>query len=320
MACAVAQAESTNMSENMQWTVTRNFKQGIFTNYKAFMGYQCVEGELEIVPEQAEVVKQIFDLYLAGYTFAQIKKELEKQKIKTATGNGSWDVTTIQKMLKNEKYKGDTILQKSYTTDFLTKKRAVNQGEIQMFYIEDDHEPIIEPWIWECVRLEMARRKKYTEEHGTNSYSHNTEQNPFASKIVCGNCNTVFARKGWQSRNGDIRRVWQCSERYKIKGMMGCSNRHVEETTLRKVFIRAWNTLLENREQAVTEWEQAMVGDDLLARYRAKDFLQLTEKAEPIDEMDTDFMLRVLDYIKVYEEGTLVVVFLDGMEIEYRAE
>ena len=153
----------------------------------------------------------------------------------------------------NEKYKGDAILQKSYTTDFLTKKRAVNQREIQMFYIEDDHEPIIEPWIWECVRLEMARRKKYTEEHGTNSYSHNTEQNPFASKIVCGNCNTVFARKGWQSRNGDIRRVWQCSERYKVKGVMGCSNRHVEETTLRKVFIRAWNTLLENREQAVTE-------------------------------------------------------------------
>lgn len=105
-----------------------------------------------------------------------------------------------------------------------------------------------------------------------------------------------------------------------MKGVMGCSNRHVEETTQRKVFVKAWNTLLENREQAVLEWEQAMAGDDLLARYTAKDFLELTEKAEPIDEMDTDFMLRVLDYIKVYEEGTLVVVFLDGTEIEYRAE
>lgn len=84
LAGAVAQEESRNMSENMQWVVTRNFEQGIFANYKAFMGYRCVDGELEIVPEQAEVVKQIFDLYLAGYTFAQIKKE--KQKIKTATG------------------------------------------------------------------------------------------------------------------------------------------------------------------------------------------------------------------------------------------
>lgn len=103
---AVAQEESRNMSENMKWTVTRNFEQGIFTNYKAFMGYRCVNGELEIVPEQAEVVKQIFDLYLAGNTFAQIKKKLEKQKIKTATGKEIWDVTTIQKMLKNENVPG----------------------------------------------------------------------------------------------------------------------------------------------------------------------------------------------------------------------
>lgn len=87
-----------------------------------------------------------------------------------------------------------------------------------------------------------------------------------------------------------------------------------------KVFIQAWNTLLENREQAVPKWEEAMNGDGLLARYRAKMFLELTKKAQPIDELDTDLMLRVLDYIKVYEEGMLVVVFLDGTEIEYRAE
>ena len=86
LACAVAQEESRNMSENMKWTFTRNFEQGIFTNYKAFMGYRCVNGELEIVPEQAEVEKQIFDLYLAGNTFAQIKRALEKQKITMATG------------------------------------------------------------------------------------------------------------------------------------------------------------------------------------------------------------------------------------------
>lgn len=101
---------------------------------------------------------------------------------------------------------------------------------------------------------------------------------------------------------------------------MGCSNRHVEEATLRKVFVQAWNTLQENRGQAVPEWEEALQGDDLLARYRAKDFLELTEKAQSIEETDMDFMLRVLDHIRVYEEGTLVVAFLDGTEIEYRAE
>lgn len=265
-------------------------------------------------------IRRWFEEYLSGKTVDYIKRMFEREEVQTWNGSTKWQATTLQSMLENEKYKGDAILQKSYTTDFLTKKRAVNQGEIQKFYIEDDHEPIIEPWIWECVQLEMARRKKYMEVHGINSYSHYTEQNPIAARIVCGNCNKVFTRKGWQSRNGDIRRVWQCSERYKVKGVMGCSNRHVEEATLRKVFIQAWNTLLENREQAVPEWEEAMKRDDLLARYRAKKFLELTKKAQPIDELDTDLMLRVLDYIKVYEEGMLVVVFLDGTEIEYRAE
>ena len=152
----------------------------------------------------------------------------------------------IMWVLDNEKYKGDALLQKSYTADFLTKKRVMNEGEIQQFYIEDDHEATIEPWIWECVQLEMERRKRYLEEHGTNSYFHNMESNPFASKVVCGLCNRVFARKGWQSKRGEIRRSWQCGERYKVRGVFGCGNRHVEENTLEKAFVMAWNGILEN--------------------------------------------------------------------------
>lgn len=116
-------------------------------------------------------------------------------------------IPNMEKTFGNEKYKGDAVLQKSYTVDFLTKKRVMNQGEIQKFYIEDDHEAIIEPWIWECVKLEIERRKRYLEEHGTKSYSNNTEKNPFALKIVCGECKKVFTRKGWRSNTGEIQRV-----------------------------------------------------------------------------------------------------------------
>jgi len=158
LAGAVAQEESRNMSENMQWAVTRNFEQGIFTNHKAFMGYRCINGELEIVLEQAEVVKHIFDLYLAGNTFSQIKVELEKQKIKTATGKEIWDVTTIQKMLKNEKYMGDALMQKTYTVDFLTKKKVMNRGIVPQYYIEDNHEAIIPKELFHRVQEEKARR------------------------------------------------------------------------------------------------------------------------------------------------------------------
>lgn len=97
-------------------------------------------------------------------------------------------------MLENEKYKGAAVLQKSYTVDFLTKKRVMNQRKIQKFYIEDDHEAIIEPWIWECVQLEIERRKRCLEEHGTKSYSN--ENNPFASKIICGECNPALPSQG----------------------------------------------------------------------------------------------------------------------------
>lgn len=155
LACAVAQEESRNMSENMKWTVTRNFEQGIFTNYKAFMRYQCVNGELKIVPEQAEVVKHIFDLYLAGNTFAHIKRELEKQKIKTATGKEIWDVTTIQKMLKNEKYKGDSLLQKTFTEDYLHGIRKKNTGQRNKYYVKGSYLEIISPEIFDKVQEEM---------------------------------------------------------------------------------------------------------------------------------------------------------------------
>lgn len=163
------------------------------------------------------------------------------------------------------------------------------------------------------MQLEIERRKQYLDEHGTKSYSNNTEKNPFASKIICGECNKVFTRKGWRSSTGETRKVWQCSERYKVKGIMGCANRHVEESTLEKAFIMAWNGILENKEYFLQKWEEQGASEDLLIRYRTKDFCELVNG---VVEMKPDFVLRVLDCIKVFENGKLLVVFLDGTEIE----
>ena len=189
-----------------------------------------------------------------------------------------------------------------------------------MFYVEDDHDAIISKRIWECVQLEIKRRKKYLEEHGTNAYSHRPESNPFASKIICGDCNKVFARKGWRSSTGVDRKVWQCSERYKVKGVMGCANRHEEEETLTKAYLMTWNALVENREDFMDQWTEQLQSENLLEGYRAEKFIEYTDGAEPLTEMDTDFMLKTLDHIKVFEDGTLLVVFLDGTEIECKNE
>ena len=314
--------EGHSWQKDKTWGIRRRFETGKHKmSTKRFLGYDADEtGKLVINGLQKPIVVRLYQEFLDGKTTDYIKRIFEKEGIKNWDGGTKWQATTLMSMLENEKYKGDALLQKSYTVDFLTKKRTQNKGEIQMFYVEDDHDAIISKRIWECVQLEIKRRKKYLEEHGTNSYSHRPESNPFASKIICGDCNKVFARKGWRSSTGVDRKVWQCSERYKVKGVMGCVNRHVEEETLIKAYLMAWNALVENREDFMEQWTEQLQSENLLEGYRAEKFIEYTDGAEPLTEMDTDFMLKTLDHIKVFEDGTLLVVFLDGTEIECKNE
>ena len=229
---------------------------------KRFLGYDADEnGKLVVNKQQAKIVKRIFMEFLWGKTTDYIKRILGREGVINWDGGTKWQSTTIGSMLENEKYKGDTLLQKSYTVDFLTKKRVQNEGEIQQHFIEDDHEAIIDPWIWECVQLEMKRRERYLEEHNITRFSQNTEANPLSSKIICGECNRAFARKGWRTPSGD-RKVWQCSERYKVKGVLGCGNRHIYEETLIEIYLMAWNRLLECRDMLVSDWKEKICWQD----------------------------------------------------------
>ena len=133
-----------------------------------------------------------------------------------------------------------------------------------------------------------------------------TLSNLFASKIVCGECNKIFVRKGWQSSTGVDHKVWQCSERYKVKGVMGCANRHVEEKTLIKAYLTAWNALVENRVDFMEQWTEQLQSENLLEGYRAEKFIEYTDRAETLMEMDMVFMLKTLDHIKVFEDVILL--------------
>ena len=226
----------------------------------------------------------MYQEFLDGTTTNYIKRIFEREGVKNWDGGTKWQSTTLMSMLENEKYKGDALLQKSYTVDFLTKKRTQNKGEIQMFYVEDDHDAIISKRIWECVQLEIKRRKKYLEEHGTNSYSHRPESNPFASKIICGDCNKVFARKGWRSSTGVDRKVWQCSGWYKVKGVMGCANRHVEEETLIKAYLMAWNALVENREDFMEQWTRTAAEREPIGRLSGREVHRIHRWGRAFDE------------------------------------
>jgi site-specific DNA recombinase len=157
---AIAQAESENKSWDIKWGIRHNFEKGkVQLNHSQFLGYtKCADGRLVIVEEEAEVVRLIFDLYLKGNGCRKIKKYLEEHGIKTVTGKDIWSTATIDRMLSNEKYAGIALLQKSYVADPLSHRQMKNDGELPMYLVDNSHEAIICPEVFEAVQ-----RRKHSE-------------------------------------------------------------------------------------------------------------------------------------------------------------
>lgn len=218
-----AQEESRNISENTRWGIVRQFEKGIFhINHKKFMGYTVDEnGQLIIVPEEAEIVRIIFLLFIEGQSYSQICRILEDTGIKTVTGNTKWARCVIEKMLSNEKYMGDALLQKTYTIDFLTKKRVINKGIVSQYYIKGNHEAIIPEDLFLNVQKEKARRASmlYGEDTVRKQYS---GKYALSNVLVCGECGYPY-RRVTRSKAGKVKIVWRCLNRLK-NGIRDCKN------------------------------------------------------------------------------------------------
>lgn len=243
---SLAQEESRSISENVTWGKRKYFADGkVYIPYKNFLGYKKGSDNLpEIVPEEAEIIRQIYTWYLEGRTPYSIAQELTSLGVKTPMQQSdTWSVSTIQSILKNEKYKGSALLQKRFTTDFLTKKTKVNEGEVPQYYIEDSHPAIISPEEFELVQAERQRRKYI----GT-SYSGNSL---FASKLVCGECGAYFGPKVWHSNDKYRQIIYRCNGKYK-KGET-CKTPHLTEEGIKEAFIKAFNILTKDKENLLND-------------------------------------------------------------------
>lgn len=170
-------------------------------------------------------------------------------------------------MLLNEKYKGEALLQRSYTVDFLSKKRVENKVEIPQYYVEESHPAIIDKEIWEAVLLERERRKTFTEKYNIQKMDYIMNTNPFAGRIICGCCGRVYGRKTWNSNDERLKRiVWQCNNKYATKGKKDCNKRHVNDEVLYMEFVSAFNAVLENREHFMSKWNEQINSEDILER------------------------------------------------------
>ena len=233
---ALSQAESESISMNVKLGIRQSLKNGnVRFSYKTFLGYRKgADGQPEIVPEQADIVRRIYNDFLAGATYLEIAKRLTEENVPTMGGGNRWFSERIKSILKNEKYKGDALLQKTYITDPISKRVKKNNGELPMYYVENSHPAIIERRIFDRVQEEIARRagKKKVKQTGTK-----TELGRYSGKyaltelLYCGECGTPYRRCTW-SRNGKKKIVWRCVSRLDY-GKKYCKNSpSVEESRL----------------------------------------------------------------------------------------
>lgn len=252
---SLAQQESQSLSQNVKLGLQFRYQNGqVQINHNRFLGYTKDEnGNLVIDPEQAEVVKRIYREYLNGYSMDKIASGLEADGILTGAGKKKWWTSTINKILRNEKYMGDALLQKTYTTDFLNKTRVKNNGIVPQYYVEDDHEAIIPKEIFMMVQEELARRKvvKTSANGKKRSYSSN---HCLSQKIICGECDEMYRRIHWYS-HGRKTVVWRCISRLESTGVE-CHARTVNETVLENVVVQAINKLLGDKSTYQTQLQQ----------------------------------------------------------------
>jgi DNA invertase Pin-like site-specific DNA recombinase len=316
---SLAQEESNGLSLSTTWGIRRRFEQGKVTiNHTKFMGYdKDEEGKLIINETHARIVRRIYKEYLDGKGTNRIARELERDKIKNWRGKTKWYESTVRSMLQNEKYKGDALLQKTYTVDFLSKKRVENNGEVPQYYVEESHPAIIEPELWRAVQLEMERRKKYCEDHGIVKLDYASSGHFLCGRVICRECGNVYFRKTWMSTDVRYKKiVWICSNKYVSKGVKGCSSGHIDDTVLKKVFVTCFNTLLENKQHFLEKWQGEIQEGNALKRYRLKEIIKVIEEQGKLEEFDENLLLKVLDHITLAEGKVIILKFLDGTELK----
>lgn len=200
---------------------------------------------LVIEPEEAEIVKRIYREYLEGASLLQIGKGLEANGILTAAGKAQWRPTTLQKILRNEKYIGDALLQKTYTVDFLSKKRVKNTGIVPQYYVEGSHEAIIPRDLYMQVQEEMVRRANL---HSGSERKKRVYSSKYAlsSIVYCPKCGDIYRRIAWKNR-GKHSTVWRCCTRVE-HGPKACDAPTIQESDLQNAVAKAINDMLGGRE------------------------------------------------------------------------
>ncbi len=243
---SLSQEEARSISQNVTWGVRKSFSDGkVHLAYSHFLGYDKGEdGNLVINEEEAKIVRRIYSLFLQGMSPYGIANLLNEEGVPSPSKKGKWFKKTVQNILENEKYRGDVLLQKSFTTDFLTHKMKPNHGEVPQYFIEKNHDAIIDPVIHAQVQRELKRR----------SETRKSSAHIFSGRLKCAQCGSWYGSKTWHSTDKYRHVIWRCNHKY--DGEI-CTTPHVTEDEIKQGFVVAVNTVLDGRQQAISAFEAA---------------------------------------------------------------
>ena len=224
---------------NCTWGQRKRFSDGKVTvPFARFLGYdRGADGNLVLNENEAVIVRRIYSMYLQGMTPHGIAARLTEDGVKSPGGKDKWNQGAVKSILTNEKYKGDALLQKSYTVDFLTKKKKVNEGEIPQYYVEGNHEAIVSPEVYDMVQREMESRCRNKRHSGVHMFS---------GKIRCGNCGSWYGSKVWHSTDKYRKVIWQCNHKFSREHR--CTTPHLTDEDVQRYFVSAVNQLFSQKD------------------------------------------------------------------------
>ncbi len=306
---SMAQEESRSISENITWAKRKNMERGkVSMPYGQFLGYEKGEdGKPQIVEKEAAVVRRIYNLYLDGRSVREITRILTAEKVPTPSGkNCNWSVSTIMSILRNEKYKGDALLQKVYTADFLNKKVVKNTNVLPQYYVENSHPAIIDGETFDLVQAELAKRGGCSRGRRAKSV--------FDHKVVCGDCGHFYGKKLWCSDSKERVYVWRCTHKYDMEP--NCQTPVVREKDLQATFLITFNHLLRGREGYIAELEREVETAQPARAGEIRRYLKsLKTQPETVRTFSENAFTALVDKITVRADGHMTVRYKDGLEV-----
>ena len=288
---AFAQSESESISANVRWGIRQAMKEGKATiQYKYLYGYRKGDdSKPEIIPDQAEVVRKIYDLFLSGTPVRGIQEYLNANSVPNINGEPKWARSAIDSILTNEKYCGDVLLQKTYIDDCINKKVKKNTGQLPMYLVQNHHEGIISRETFDAAQAELARRsagKSPSKKNAPTGRSRYSSKYALSDRLYCGECGTRYQRCTWRNRDGSKRIVWRCVSRVDYGSKYCHDSPTLDEEPLHRAILAAINSTIKDKDNIVYNLKAAMEKE--LAPVAGQQ-LSLSEIDNQLEQLNREF-------------------------------